>query len=493
MQPIAMPWRPLLFIGLMFTAARTAAALESPLAAVDLSIGETATVRLPDGSDARVRLVSVEEQRDNIRDAVRKAVVTVEVNGESQTLVSGNYRLPVRVGQVQIDCPITGGYNRNGTKASWGLDKDARIRLWPGDAPWIQPGTFVYPIQQRWFASATQMSNEPTYVDGGEPASRRSIYYHSGLDIGGSEGQTEVVAATDGLVVSVGDTVLDEFRRDTPVAARYDVVYIRDARGWFYRYSHLHTIDTAIAPGRVVTMGDRIGLLGKEGGSGGWSHLHFEIKSRQPSGQWGTQEGYAFLWQAYRQQYEPEILAVARPHHLLRAGEELDLDGSRSWSAAGPIRDFRWTFSDGSTGVGASVQRRYDRPGMFSEILEVRDAAGRRSYDFTIVQVHDPEHPDVTPPTIHPAYFPTQNLRPGQPITFKVRSFGTQQGEEVWDFGDGTPSVRVRSDGNAKVHAPDGYAVTTHQYSRPGQYLVRVERVGADYPAIGHLLVEIGE
>ena len=42
-----------------------------------------------------------------------------------------------------------------------------------------------------------------------------------------------------------------------------------------------------------------LGRSGKEGGSGGWSHLHFEIVSRQPSGEWGTQEGFAFLWEAY--------------------------------------------------------------------------------------------------------------------------------------------------------------------------------------------------
>jgi hypothetical protein len=468
-------------------------AAESPLVTVDLNVGESATVQLPDGTEATVKLLGVDEQRDGIRDAVRKAVVTVEVNGHNQELVSGNYRLPVRVGGVQIDSPVTGGYNSNGTKESWGLDKDARLRLWPEQGPWIDPVTFGYPIRQRWFASATQMSNEPTYVDGGEPASRRKIYYHSGLDIGGCEGLTEVIAATDGLVVSVGQAVLDEYRRDTPVAARYDVVYIRDARGWFYRYSHLHTIDPAVVPGRVIARGDRIGLLGKEGASGGWSHLHFEIKSRQPSGQWGTQEGYAFLWDAYQREHQPQLLAVARPHYLLRAGETIELDGSRSWSAAGDITAFRWTLSDGSTATGPRIAKRYDRAGSFSEILEVRDAAGKIAHDFCIVQVHDPQHPDVTPPTIHPAYFPTQGIKPSQPVTFKVRTFGTQDGEEQWDFGDGTPAVRVRSDGNVKALAKDGYAITTHAFEKPGQYLVRVERVGAAYPTIGHLCVTVEE
>jgi hypothetical protein len=42
----------------------------------------------------------------------------------------------------------------------------------------------------------------------------------------------------------------------------------------------------------MIRRGQRLGRLGKEGGSGGWSHQHFEIKSRQPSGKWGTQEDY---------------------------------------------------------------------------------------------------------------------------------------------------------------------------------------------------------
>ena len=99
-------------------------------------------------------------------------------------------------------------------------------------------------------------------------------------------------AATDGLVVSSGKEVLPGFD-DTPVNIRYDVVYLLDDRGWYYRYSHLASIDPAIRPGVKVKMGQAIGVLGKEGGSGGWAHLHFEAVSRQPSGEWGTQEGYA--------------------------------------------------------------------------------------------------------------------------------------------------------------------------------------------------------
>ena len=79
-------------------------------------------------------------------------------------------------------------------------------------------------------------------------------------------------------------------------------------------------------------------------------------------------------------------------------------------------------------------------------------------------------------------------------MTFKVRTFRTTAGSETWDFGDGSPPVAVRSDGNVKPSAPDGYAEAAHRYARPGQYLVRVERTGhTGAKAVAHLQVRVGE
>ena len=80
----------------------------------------------------------------------------------------------------------------------------------------------------------------------------------------------EVVSATDGLVVSSGTDMLPGYE-DTPPRTRYDVIYILDGRGWYYRYSHLYSIDSAVKPGARVKQGQKIGMLGKEGSSGGWS------------------------------------------------------------------------------------------------------------------------------------------------------------------------------------------------------------------------------
>jgi hypothetical protein len=381
----------------------------------------------------------------------------------------------------------------NSSKANaWGLVKDARLRLWPAGSPWIRPGTFLYPVRQTWFATDTQMANVPCYVNACDVPGAGGIYYHYGLDFGGSEGQVEVVAAAEGLVVSVRDQVLDGHRDDTPVSPRYDVVYVVDDRGWYYRYSHLSMIATPIIPGKRVAMGQPIGLIGKEGGSGGWSHLHFGMSRRQPSGQWGAQDGYAFAWQAYQQQYTPDVIAVARPHHLVYTGQSVHLDASKSWSKAGQIVEYAWTFCDGTRAKGAAVTRIYARAGQYSEIVKVTDSAGKAAYDFAVVVVMDREHPDRLPPAINANYFPTLGLRAGDEVTFKVRTFGTQHGQEEWDFGDHHDPVTVKSDGNAQQHNPNGYAVTTHRYEEPGAYIVTVRRSNEyGHEAIGRVLVHV--
>src|ERR1044071_8165937 len=124
---------------------------------VDLNQGEAAQTTLSDGKKVNVKLIDVDETRDAIRSAVRLARVSLEVDGRKLTLDSGNYRLPVKFARVQIDCPITKGYyvNCDPFEDSWGLEKDARLRIWPATSPWFEPGRFTYPVRQRWFATQT--------------------------------------------------------------------------------------------------------------------------------------------------------------------------------------------------------------------------------------------------------------------------------------------------------------------------------------------------
>lgn len=479
---------------------------QPPLRVVsDMNVGETAEIQLTDGKPVTVSILDCGASYDSVIGAVRQAWVKVRIDGQEARIYSGNYNLPVTVGKVQVDCPVTKHYYANSSADRWGLEKDVRLRFWPENSLWLAEETFFYPVRQKWFATATQMSNEPTYVDAGE-FPREKVYYHSGLDFGGAEGLVENLSAVDGVVVSAGEERLPGFE-DSPVEPRYDVVYIIGIRGWYYRYSHFQSIDSSIKPGKAVRKGDKLGLLGKEGGSGGWSHLHFEILSRQPSGKWGTEEGYAYLWESYVREYSPPVLAVARPHHVAVPGETVILDGGKSKSMTGKNLRYEWMFTDGSRAEGVVQKRSYDRPGMYTEVLKVTDANGNIDYDCAIVQVYEKDNPVKLPPTIHLTYAPSLHIQPGEMVTFKVRSFNTRVGYETIHFGDGSPPLRTNS--VAKLTSafvknigllgwednsrdPLGYAAVTHRYEQPGHYLAKAEVTGENgYTAVHYVVVHV--
>jgi len=460
---------------------------EKPLVrVVDLNIGETQEVTLHNDETCSIELLDVREERDHVMHAIRQVEVEVKVNGQKATMVSGLYRLPRLVGGVQIDCPVTENYNKDSHINHWGIVKNARFRLWPKDTAWIRPNSFVYPVGQRWFASQTWFSNEAvSSVSGGK------FYYHAGLDLGASEYLTPVFAATDGRVVSVAGHSDDNLPK-AAVQPRYDVVYLQDKRGWYYRYSHLSAISTPVRLGATVKAGQQIGVVGKEGGSGGWTHLHFEIKSLQPSGQWGTQDGYAFLWQANRQEYSPKVVAVARPRYLGLVNEKVTLDGSRSWSRTSR-RSYHWKFSDGRTASGKFVQRVYHQPGVYNEILTVTDTNGNSDIDFAVVKVVPQGGSWNSVPIIHATYHPSIEVRAGDPIVFKVRARYTSEGRDVWDYGDGSPNETVRSNTDPTKHAREGigYASTVHRFQKPGRYIVTVQRKTSLGTATDRLVVRV--
>ncbi len=466
-----------LFAVLLFLASPSWSAELKPFPAlvrvVDLSLGESAQVTLHNGSEVELKLTSLEEHRDAVRHAVYGSTVGLSINGTAVALDAGPYHLPERVAGVQVDCTATGGLNSNGTPADWGLKKDARIRLWPADSPLLQPGSMIYPVDQGWLATRTWYDNEPVHAGN---TIKPQIYYHAGMDIGASEGLTQVIAATDALVVQRGETVLDGHTEDTPCSPRYDVVYLMDGRGWYYRYSHLKEIAPNVQPGTVLRQGEPVGIAGKEGASGGWSHLHFEIKSRQPSGAWGTQAAFAFFHEAYVRDFDLKLYANARPAHMITAGESVTLDGSRSWSADDSITDYTWTLHDGTTRSEATVSVPYAKPGFYCETLKVSNRHGETSYDFAYVMVLDPQDLTQYTPSVNINHYPSRDIQAGQAITFKARAFRMKGGEESWDFGDGSPPQTTRSPEEAAPLAPEGYVAIEHTYGASGDYIVTVSR-----------------
>ena len=95
----------LILIGSSLSGSPTHAAQEQPaldpiVRVVDLNVGETTTVTLSNGEQVKVKLCDLKETRDPIRNAVRSAIVTVEVDGDTIELESGMYNLPVGMGLV---------------------------------------------------------------------------------------------------------------------------------------------------------------------------------------------------------------------------------------------------------------------------------------------------------------------------------------------------------------------------------------------------------
>jgi murein DD-endopeptidase MepM/ murein hydrolase activator NlpD len=461
----------------------------------ELNIGESKDVELINGEIVSLTLLDVSLVRDSVRGAIRDAHVKVSVDGKEITIGSGLFYLPVTVGKVQIDCPLIKEYNVSGYYRNSGkLKKDAKIRLWPKDSPYIQSGTFGFPLKQSFLANRSQSQHELAGLGWAENPQNKDYHgYHPTHDFGGAEGMDEVIAATDGLIVSAKDSVLTEYK-DLPGDVRPDVVWVVDGRGWYYRYSHLDSVEPDINPGEQVKLGQKIGNMGKQGGSGGWVHLHFGVHYKNPeTSMWEVEDAFPYLWEAYVNEYKPAVKAIARPRLAAWTNQEVKLDGSKSVSLAGDITSYEWIFTDGTSAKGPVQKKSYPVAGEYSEILKVTDSKGNVDYDFLYIQVFDREDPSKQIPTIQPAFHPTLDIKAGDPVTFLVRTFGSETGEEVWDFGDGTEKVTVNSGVvEPRIQNEMKFAETVHTFSKPGHYIVRVERTNQNgFPAIGHLYVKV--
>ena len=462
---------------------------------VDLDVGESAEVTLYDGTTAHITLLEVKYRKDRIRLAVREARLRVSVDGEEKWIVAGNYHLPVHFAKVKIDCPIAREYLKNGNFPSgmWALSKEVRLRLWPVDKPVCPEGVFAFPLNEKMFTGNTNFGLEPVTIDhdAQKPNPDHKIYYHWGADMVGVKAVTEVLAAGDGKVIAVGKEYdkNDEFFKDSDnPQPRFERIFVRMKNGWVYRYSHLHSFNVTL--GQEVKGGDVVGILGNHWSD--YAHVHFEMWSRKENGDYILELAYPYLIESYIREHHPKIMAVARPHRYIAVGDSTVLDGSKSFSLEGNIIKYEWTFHDGTKAEGAKVTRRYDKPGYYSEMLRVVDDHGNVEYDFTQVLVVYDDQPDRWYGYTSVAYYPTFEVEPGQELVFKGRYFNVNEGEDHWDFGDGSPIVITHS--NPDGYSESGYAKVHHTYADKGHYILTFSRTTDDgTPAVTQLSIFVGE
>ncbi|SNS33912.1 Peptidase family M23 [Sphingomonas laterariae] len=99
---------------------------------------------------------------------------------------------------------------------------------------------------------------------------------HGALDIMAPRG-TPVIAAAPGVIEQIFES-----------KAGGHTVYVRvDGGAWVHYYAHLDTYAPALAEGRHVDRGERLGTVGSTGNADpAGPHLHFEIKRMAPGEKW---------------------------------------------------------------------------------------------------------------------------------------------------------------------------------------------------------------
>ncbi len=479
---------------------------------VSLNVNDSVHVTLFDGTEATVRLLKVNYKKDEIRKAVREANLLVSVDGEEKWISAGNQNLPVKFRNVKIDCPITRAHLENGNfpKGMWRLKKEVKLRIWPVKYNVNQGDMFTFQSKQKWFGSGqTTHGLEPVEIDHDctKPHDQDKIYYHWGMDLAGVKGYTPVIAAADGVVISAGRVELgkpsendSDYKKDEPFfnvpdsianlpRPRFERVFVRMKNGWVYRYSHLYKINVKL--GDSVKGGDVIGILGNN--MSDFAHNHFEIWSidKDDNNNFTLELAYPYMWESYIRIHDPEILAVVGPHKYIAVGDSVKLDGHRSKSFRGKITSYEWTFHDGTKAEGKEVYKKYEKPGYYSEMLKVTDDKGNSACGFANVIVVYKNKPDKIYGYPTAGYYPTFGLKAGDTITFKGRYFNIEEGEDHWDFGDGTTAI---THSKGKPYAPNGYVELKHVYKKPGNYIVTFTRkTNEGIPSTCQLCVEVGK
>jgi len=210
--------------------------------------------KLKDGTQREIRLRSVKEYRDPVVNLVRRALVTVEINGKSVKLTCSPYAMPTEIEGMRIQADTT---------SAWlDIPKRVQFSLWAATDPIVDTELFGFPLSRyRLFSQGTQAYNEPVHLGhrDGDPAGQR-FYHNYGVDLAGYEGRQKVLSCIEGVVVQA-----DRAQGD---------LCIRDDQGLVLHFGHLDSIRAGIGVGAKVERGQWVGVLGKRGPSGNFSHLH---------------------------------------------------------------------------------------------------------------------------------------------------------------------------------------------------------------------------
>jgi hypothetical protein len=338
----------------------------------------------------------------------------------------------------------------------------------------VDTDRFIFPLAgYRMFSQGMQAYNEPVHLGhrDGDPAGQR-FYHNYGFDLGGYEGRDPVVSCISGTVIYVG--------------REEGTLVFEDENGIVFEYGHMEEILPEIEVGRKVEGGRKVGVLGKRGGSGNFSHLHvgMYLSAEDFSGGRNCRNMnlYPWLLAAYRAASGQSLFAVARPHRAVLTGETVKFDGTKSVAFGKPVKSFRWEFHDGTVVNEPEAEMIYEKPGTYMVALWVENAEGERDVDFCKVKVYTKDEVEDVMPIIYLTQTPTRDVRKGQPVFFRAWPHGEQMEGIRLDFGDGTV---------VKDYEP--YSEVKHGFEKPGIHVVTATAAWKGRPVTQKIKVIVQE
>lgn len=422
---------------------------------VYLDLGETHRFRLKDGTTRAIRLESVRELKDSVIGLARRGELVVAIDGKPLTLICAPYVMPTEAAGLRIQADTTSAWLQ--------IPKRVQLSVWDATDAIVDTDRFCFPLPgYRLFSHGTQAYNEPVHLGhrDGDPQGQR-FYHNYGVDFAGYQGRQKVVSCIDGVVA----------RAD----ARQGDLAIRDDRGFILAYGHLEEIRPEIKQGTPVKRGQWVGMLGKRGGSGNFSHLHvgtYLSESAMTAGGMNRNLNlYPWLVAAYEAASGTNLYAVARPHHTVRIGETVVFDGTNSAAKRSRITSYRWEFHDGTHADGPKAEKVYEKPGCYVAALWIKDDRGSVDVDFCKVKVFSDPVPEAVIPTLFVTCNPAGIARIGQPVSFRI-----------WPQGSGAEAIEVDFGDRQRLDRYEPYSEITHTFRQPAVHVVTVSATSAGLP-----------
>jgi murein DD-endopeptidase MepM/ murein hydrolase activator NlpD len=414
---------------------------------VCLDIGEQYRFKMKDGSKKLIRLVSVEEHRDSVVKLVRWADVVIEVEGKNLHLACAPYTMPTEFNGIRIQADTTSAWHP--------LPKRVQFSIWDSSDPIVNTEQFGFPLSNyALFSHGMQAYNEVVHLGWMDGCPKGVAFYHDyGIDFGGYEGRQSIVSCTDGTVLQLS------------TERKHIFVVIQDDDGFIWDYGHFDSIALSVKKGTRIKRGQKIGVLGKTGPSGNFSHLHLGTYVSRSDFEADKSNRrlnlYPWIVTTYARQCHESLYAVARPHQTASTGEKVVFDASRCLSFGPKIVSYQWVLPDRQTDRSMKAETIFDKPGIYIATLWIKDEQGNQDVDFGKVKVFTASSPEGSIPTIYMTHVPAYDIVVDQPVFFQLWLQGVDKGLIEIDFGDGTI-----------IRDYVSYSEIQHSFKSPGIHII---------------------